>query len=49
MRPSTAVLKRAVLICGGVFVAILLFLWLALPAIIQSQAGKVIARRPGSA
>lgn len=47
MKPSAAMLKKATLIAAGVLVAILLFLWLALPAIVQSQAEKFVAEKTG--
>lgn len=47
MKPSAAVLKKAALVTAGVLVAILLFLWLALPAIVQSQAEKFVAEKTG--
>jgi hypothetical protein len=40
-------LKKAALIAAGTCVAILLFLWLALPRIIQSQAEKFVAAKTG--
>ena len=40
-------LKRAALVVAGLFVVTLLFLWLALPAIIQSQAEKFVREKSG--
>ncbi|MEW6163459.1 MAG: DUF748 domain-containing protein [Pseudomonadota bacterium] len=47
MKLSSRSLKQAALICAGLAAAALLFLWLALPRIIQSQAERFVAARTG--
>jgi hypothetical protein len=39
--------RKPALIVAGIFIAILAFAWLALPAIVQSQAEKFIAEKTG--
>jgi pimeloyl-ACP methyl ester carboxylesterase len=45
--PSIQSLKKPALILFGVLATLLLFLWLALPRIIQWQAEKFIAEKSG--
>ncbi|MDP1524499.1 MAG: DUF748 domain-containing protein [Rhodocyclaceae bacterium] len=47
MKLSKPLLKKIALIGGGVFIAMTLLLWLALPRILQSQAEQFVSEKTG--
>ena len=47
MKLSLPLLKKIALIGAGLFIALLLLLWLALPRVLQSQAEQFVSEKTG--